>query len=136
MKSFRTLVKLHKKKLDEIGKEISLTEKKRDNYKNTLRSVTAEFEDELKNYFDGPFAFMMQNYKEKFFQIKKNLENNIEEMETKISILQNDLAQHFGELKKFEILLEKSIQAQKQKNDKLELEALDEFNVINITRKN
>ena len=134
MKSLKTLIKLHKKKLDDLVKQINNLEEKKNIYETRLKKLQAEILIELKKYTGTEYAFMLDNYMKSAEGREQKFKEQIKEFEQQISVLRAELAEQFAELKKFEIALQNRINIEKEKERQAEVKNLDEFNSIKYAK--
>ena len=134
MKSLKTLIKLHKKKLDDLVKEINNLEEKKSAHEAKLKKLQAEILVELKKYLGTEYAFMLDNYIKSAEDREHKLKEQIKGFEEQIAVLRTELAEQFAELKKFEIALQNRINAEKEVERQAEVKDLDEFNSIKYNK--
>jgi flagellar biosynthesis chaperone FliJ len=136
MKSLQTLIKLHKKKLDDLVTEINNLEKNKQNFINTLEHLKIEQRLEQEKYSGSEYAFMLDSYLKQSEIDKKRLSDQIKRLELDLQLLQPKLEKQFAELKKFELALEKRVKKEQEKLKVVETKMLDEFNTNKFASKN
>jgi flagellar export protein FliJ len=107
MKGLASLIKLHKRKLDELRREMSTLENQKEQLKQSSANLTKELQDEMNaakkqaelSAFFGGFAKRIQKRQEEIAE-------EIKELDKKITTLNDEIADAFTELKKFEIAQE------------------------------
>lgn len=128
MKSLKTLIKLHKKTLDDLLHNINKLEQQRSNFIESLTNMRFQTEQELKQYSGSEYAFMLDKYLQTMQNNEKNLTVQLHQVEQQISSLRDDLHTQFTELKKFEIAYENRQKQERLAAEKLAVKSLDEFN--------
>ena len=136
MKSLKTLIKLHKQKLDDLVKQINNLEAKKSICEASLKKLKAEILIELKKYMGTEYAFMLDNYMKSAEDREQKLESEIKALDEEIAVLREELALAFNELKKFEIALQNRINTEKELERKADVKELDEFNSIKYAKDN
>jgi flagellar export protein FliJ len=130
MKSLKILIKLHKKKLDDLTKQINNLENRKDKLNISLKKLQEQILSELKKFMGTEYVFMLDNYMKSSEDKEQKLKTQIKQLEEQILGLRDQLAEQFAELKKFEIALENRLKAEQEVIRKSEVKALDEFNTI------
>ena len=128
MKTLNTLIRLHKRNLDELRRSMVALESQKDQLIQTIEASQRELEREVdlaKNTpemssFFGEFAKRIKNRQEK-------IHKEIQAIDKKITELNNKMAQGFTELKKFEIALENAKNRIKTEEIRKETLMLDEI---------
>jgi flagellar FliJ protein len=135
MKTLKILIRLHKKQLDDLLRKINKLEEQKDNLAKTLSYLEEQAKKELEEYYDSPYAFMLEKYLQNFADTKKQLTESIGRIDKLIETLRHELQDKFAELKKFEIALAKERNKQQILIRAAETKSLDEFNVskFNLT---
>ncbi len=135
-KTLKTLIKLHKNKLDKILKDIEFkeSEKLRSEEKKTL--VEEEMNQEIEKYSTTEFSFMLEKYVENSRKLIKRLEAQINQLETIIAKLRIDLRDQYSELKKYEIAFDNKQSRQRERLKKYEAKQLDEFSINKFVTQN
>ena len=133
MKTLKTLIRLHKKQLDDLLKKINNLEEQKDNFTKTLRYLEDQATKELEEYCGGQYAFMLEKYLENIEDKKKQLINHIDNTDRQIQSLRIELYDKFTELKKFEIALENHLKREQNLLKAAETKSLDEFNTNQFT---
>ena len=128
MKTLKTLIRLHKKQLDDLLKKINNLEEQKDNFTKTLRYLEEQAAKELEEYCGGQYAFMLEKYLENMEDKKKQLMEHIYNTDRQIQSLRIELYDRFAELKKFEIALENHLKREWELLKTAEIKSLDEFN--------
>ena len=137
MKTLNTLIRLHKRNLDELRRSMVALESQKDQLIQTIEASQRELEREVdlaKNTpemssFFGEFAKRIKNRQEK-------IHKEIQAIDKKITELNNKMAQEFTELKKFEIALENAKNRIKTEEIRKETLMLDEIAAQQFHNKN
>ena len=137
MKTLNTLIRLHKRNLDELRRSMFALERQKDHLIQTIEASQRELEREVdlaKNTpemssFFGEFAKRIKNRQEK-------IHKEIQAIDKKITELNNKMAQEFTELKKFEIALENAKNRIKTEEIRKETLMLDEIAAQQFHNKN
>ena len=137
MKTLNTLIRLHKRNLDELRRSMVALESQKDQLIQTIEASQRELEREVdlaKNTpemssFFGEFAKRIKNRQEK-------IHKEIQAIDKKITELNNTMAQEFTELKKFEIALENAKNRIKTEEIRKETLMLDEIAAQQFHNKN
>jgi len=133
MKTLKTLIRLHKKQLDDLLKKINNLEEQKDNFTKTLRYLEDQAAKELEEHCGGQYAFMLEKYLENIEDKKKQLIDHIDNTDRQIQSLRIELYDKFTELKKFEIALENHLKREQNLLKITETKSLDEFNTNQFT---
>jgi flagellar export protein FliJ len=128
MKGLTTLIRLHKRNLDDLRRQMVILENEETQLQQAVVTLQQELESEIKlaaakpemSSFFGEFAKRIRNRQEKIRQ-------EIKEVETKIRKLNDEIAEEFTELKKFEIALENAKNRAKSEENRKETLMLDEI---------
>jgi len=137
MKSLKTLIRIHRRQLDDLRREMANFEAQRDRLIQGIQALQAELEREIQlaeemvglgNFF-GNFAGRIRNRQEVLGQEVKKLDIEIIKLSQKIAAI-------FSEVKKYEIALENRIKAMKAEENRKETQMLDEVGLQQFRRKN
>lgn len=134
MKTLKTLIKLHKKKLDDLLVQITDLEGQKKRLEKILEQMLLDAEHELQSHAATEYAFMLDQYLNYIRKQQKLCTKQITDLEKHIASLRGDLFDQFGELKKLEITLQKKQQAIKLAAEKAENKALDEMTILRYKR--
>ncbi len=119
MKGMSNLIRIHKWKLDEKRRAISDMENLLDGFKSQLQKLDQDQLNEQKVAADNPDTrFAYSNYLTMTKQRRQNLLDSIVEAEERIATAQEEAAEVFQELKKFEISEETRLRLLKEQQDK------------------
>lgn len=129
MKSISTLIKLHKKNLDEIVLKKNKAEQELQQLLEFLNILIEESKQEIEKYHNGEYAYILENYLKEFRAKKEDLESTINNYNKYIAKLESDLHNEFSELKKFEIIKKNRLAKQAEKDQKHEMDQLDELSI-------
>ncbi|MEZ5690840.1 MAG: flagellar FliJ family protein [Rickettsiales bacterium] len=137
MKKYNTLIRLHKRKLDALRRQVGDLEGQKAQLHKSIDSLRAEMKKEMElagtqpemaNFF-GQFAGRIKARQDEIYQ-------EIKELDKKIFELNNQIIAIFQEMKKYEIAKENAIMKQKEKEKRKETIELDEIAAQQFTRKN
>ena len=128
MKGLNTLIKLHKRKLDELRRKMVLLEKQKDDLERASRKLQQELEDEMKlasaqadmSQFFAGFSKRIQNR-------QAEIAKEVRMIDRQIAKLNDDIAAEFGELKKFEIAKQNAEKRAADAQTRRDTLALDEI---------
>lgn len=135
MKSIDTLIKLHKRNLDEIVRKKKKAEEELENFETIRKQLVAESKEEIKKYHMGEYAFMLEQYLKDFRAKLEQLDGAINTYRQHIAKLMEELRAEFSEMKKFEIAKNNRLKENAEKELKKETKLLDEFTTRKYTRK-
>lgn len=130
MKNLKTLIKLHKHKVDNTLKEIAKFNASKDLMEKRCILLSDEMQVEISKFASTEYGFVLDNYLQNARASIDQLRNNIASLNQKILMLQEILHNQFSELKKFEIVYEKRKQHEKEILDAAEVRAIDEMNIM------
>jgi len=135
MKALKTLIRLHKKQLDDLLKKINNLEEQKNQLELTLQKLEDEAARELEQYCGGQYAFMLEKYLKNAENRRQELFSRINKIKEQIQLLRNELHNKFAELKKFEIALQNYLNKEQKLLKAAETKFLDEFNTNQFTLK-
>ena len=135
MKPFKTLVKFHKKQIDDILLQISALETQKNQILNEVERILQEYQKELGQYSGRmEYCSILDQYMIQVRKQEKSYKVQIKDIESTVEKLRDDLLNRYAELKKFEIILKRKTLALKQAEEKKENDALDELTVLRYKR--
>lgn len=128
MKGLATLIRLHKRSLDELRRQMVLLENEKAQLQQAIIIMQRELEAEMSIAGDNPemggfFGEFAKRIKNKQDTIKQE----IAKVDEKIIKLNDEIASAFAELKKFEIALENARARATAENKRRETIMLDEI---------
>lgn len=129
MKSIATLIKLHKKNLDQIIMEKSKMEEELQHVTKQRDDLVEESKHEIKKYHGSEYADILSHYLKEFRSKCENLDSVISNYQQQISELELKLQNEFSELKKFELVQRQRLDQKLKKEQKQETADLDEMNI-------
>ena len=127
MKGLKTLIKLRKRDIDELKKRMAALEDKRDSYMQQSQKLQEDLENELQlsaeladmgNFF-GDFSNHIKKKRQK-------IAKDVVELTGRINKLTDEIADLFGEMKKYEIAEERAMVRAKKAKEKKQQQQLDE----------
>ena len=136
MKGLNTLIRLSKRALDELLRNLVSLENQKEQLQQAIRALQKELENEvalagrqpeMSNFF-GEFAKRIKNR-------QATLQEEIRDIDKKIAKLNEEISEAYGELKKYEIAKENMIARQKAEAARKETIELDEIAQQQFTRK-
>lgn len=131
MKSLRILIKLRRKEIEKIQKQIALSEARKDELFQELAMLIAQANAEKNEYASSTqYADMLGKYLAGVKAQEIKMSGEINYLIIQINLMRDQLHDEFIEIKKLEILLERKEKEHKQKMLKLEENARDEMNVL------
>lgn len=128
MKTLNTLIRLHKRKLDELRRNMAALEGQKEQLHQSIKSLQNELEKEMKlaglqaemaNFF-GEFAKRIRGRQDM-------LHGEIKNIDVKIAELNKEIFAEFTELKKYEIARENLKQKMAEEEKRKETLMLDEI---------
>lgn len=110
MKSLKTLVKIHKNKIDELLIKQDKLNSELKTYNNHLLSLKNEMKNEIDNFANNiEFAFIMDNYLESNYNKQKKVQELINSLENELKINKNFIIEEFSLMKKFDIVYQNKL---------------------------
>lgn len=134
MKSIATLIKIHKKNLDEIASQKSKAEEELHYIVTKKDKLILESQQEIEKYHGSEYADILANYLKEFRNKKLELDKSIDLYNNHIKGLESRLRNEFSEMKKFEIIQKNRLAKEAKKAQKQEIERLDELNTGKYVR--
>lgn len=130
MKELKTLIRLRKRELDALRRQVVQLENKRDQQVKIIENLNDELLHELETADDlaemrgffGDFSEAIRNKQKKVAVLVVQYEQQIQER-------QIEVANHFAELKKYEIAYDRYLIAEAKKKAKKEQDELDEIGI-------
>lgn len=108
MKGLRTLVRLHRSRLDETRVRLTGLEKMRDDFRRRHQSLGDELAKEADGVRSAPEgAWSYAAYRESIEARRDRLNASIAEIETEMTTVKEALSEAFREYKKHEVILER-----------------------------
>jgi len=135
MKGLTNLIRVHKWKLDEKRRELADMEALRDEFARQLNQLASAHTREQQIAAEHPEVnFSYANFATASRQQQENIQQSIAEIENNIDLLNDDVADCFQELKKYEIVLDMREKKKKVARDKAEQIEMDDL-AIDIYRR-
>jgi len=131
-KTLKTLIKLHKNKLDKILKDIELSESEKLRLEERKKIVEEEMHQEIEKYSTTEFSFMLEKYVETSRKLVKRIDAQTNQLEIVITKFRIDLRDQYSELKKYEIAFDNRLALELENLKKYEAKQLDEFSINNF----
>lgn len=136
MKALSTLVKLNKKKLDDILLSKKKTEAELDQFTTQKEHIMQQAQKEIEQYQFSEFAYMLDSYLQNYRKTLEQLDAQINILASRVQRLEDELHYQFSELKTFEMVLKNRQKAEIEKNKIAEAKFLDEYNTNKYAREN
>lgn len=133
MKGLKTLIRLHKRKLDELRREYVGIERQRDRLLEAQAALAAELQSEIDAATAMPeMGNFFGDYAERIKKRQETLAAEVHKLELLLSALQDRIRESFTELKRYEIALaaaQKRAKAKEERQERLRLDdvAIDQF---------
>lgn len=127
MKSLKTLIRLQKRELDQLRKQLNTFENQRGHLIAMIEKLQADLLREIETSQElaemrGFFGDFSHSIKKR----QKALAANVVQVETQIQNLMVQIQNHYTDLKKYEIAYDRFLAAEAKKQAKAEQEELDE----------
>lgn len=133
LKSLKLLIRLRKKTLDDMLYIKNLMESDKAQKQHNIESKNQKLKDEIKNFTNSEYGIYLANFRKNTeYEINK-LEQEIQELDTKIEMMEESIRDIFSEIKRFEIIMEKRIAEEAELKAKEEMKFIDEINTIKET---
>jgi len=128
MKSLATLIKLYRKRLDDKRLELVREEELLEELHKILERIREEMRNEKAIAENSvPASYYFPAYIEQAVNTERRIESLIDEQRKKIEAIQEEIAEEFSELKKYEILREIKQKAEVKEEERIEQMQLDEI---------
>ncbi|MCR9213031.1 MAG: flagellar FliJ family protein [Proteobacteria bacterium] len=135
MKGLANLIRVHKWKLDEKRRELSDMESLRYEFYAQLDQLAQSQEQEQEIAAEFPeISFTYAGFANANRLRRENLEGSVSEIEEKISLLNEEVAECFQELKKYEIVADLRDKQWRQKQLKTEQQEIDDLAIEQFRR--
>lgn len=130
MNNIETLIRLHRWRLDEKGRNVRELEDLAGQLRGQLTQLAAELTDEQKvastsNQAHGSYAA----YGQRNMEQRRNLSQSLQNVEHEIEAAREDLAQAFRELKRYEIVQDDRAKHQRVRTLRAEQMVLDNISL-------
>jgi flagellar FliJ protein len=136
MAGMQNLIRVQKWKLDEKRREVTDLENLLANFNAQLTKLNQEQVKEQELASADPEAALLYASYAKAAKIRReNLMNSVQDMEEKIEVAREEMAEVFQELKKFEISEENRLRLLKEQQDKRQQAEMDAFSLEIYRRK-
>lgn len=135
MKGLKTLIKLHRRRLDELRQQMGLLEEQKNQLIEISVKLSEELEHELKLAYDQPeMANFYGDFADRIRKRQEEIIIEVRNINQKILVLTSAIAVEFSETKKFEIVLEQRLKEQKEAQERRESITLDDIGVEQYRR--
>lgn len=134
MKALNTLIKIAKKKLDEL-----LINKKTilgviENFNLKIQQIESQIKTEIEAHTSSEFSIFLENFVSNSNKKLERLKYDVASFQRSILILESQISEQYSELKRFEIIMAKEKEKELQKAKVLETKVLDELTVIKFNQ--
>jgi len=133
MKTLRTLIKLHKKQIDDLITEINDFDQQKDTLEQNLQNLLEQVNKEIAEFAAGDYAFMLDKFLTSSKHNEKKIKDKISKLIEHLESLREELYAQFSELKKYEIALQNRLLEEQEALKKYEMKILDEYNTNKFT---
>lgn len=130
MKSLKTLIRIQKRELDELRREMVVLQDKRDGYIARVHALSDQLKEEIK------LAAEMADMRGFFGDFSKTIKQKQQELAARILMVEQEMRQlsdkilvKFADLKKYEISLDRFKEREKKKQSDREQRELDEVGI-------
>lgn len=128
MKGLLTLIKLHKRKLDELRRKMVSLE----NQKSQLELAIVKLQEELKREMElaaerPEMSGFFGDFAKRIKKRQEDIRAEIKKVEAEMAKLADEIAAEFGELKKYEIALANAKRRATEEQNRKDTIALDEI---------
>jgi len=128
MKGLPTLIRLQKRTIDELKKRQSVLLERREFLVQRSQELSDKLEMEVKLAAElADMRGFFGNYSEHIKKQRKEIANEVYNVDMRINALTDEIALAFGELKKYEIAEENRKKRAKQKENKREQDMFDDI---------
>lgn len=134
IKSLKTLIKIGKRNLDDLVIEKGSLISKKESNERKISQLISNLHSEQQKYYNSEFAIYIESYKKDTENKCQILVQEINNINNKIQEIEDNIREKFAEVKRFEILLDKKIHEQKDKEEKEEAKNLDEIATLKQTK--
>lgn len=127
-KGLPTLIRLQQRELDTLRKRMLILTHNRDSLLAQSEALLAQLQEEIR--LAGEMAGLggfFGDYSKHIKTQRENLHQEAAKLERKIAALSEEIANAFGELKKYEIAYEHQLLREKQKREREEQKQMDEI---------
>jgi len=134
MKTFETLLRMHRWQLDERRRVVKDLEDMRAETEGRIQRIDRELAQEAVRA-QGETAFAFAPYMREANDRKANLARSLEEVDARLALAHEQLTEAFREAKKYERLLEERIARNRNLREQAAAQAQDEMSILRHARK-
>lgn len=135
IKAVNTLIRLHKRELDELRRKLGGLQKQKDQLLLASKKLDEDLLNEQERAATMPeMAAFMGKFAQRIRDRKDILAAEISKLEVQIEALTGEIAVKFGELKKYEIVRDSWLGREREVADKKEVAELDEIAIQQFIR--
>lgn len=127
IKAVKTLIRLHKRELDELRRRLGSLQNQKDQLLQASQRLDADLADEQRRAESMPeMAAFMGQYAQRIRERKERIAAEVAKLDEQMRVLSEDIAVKFSELKKYEIVRENWEKREREMAEKKESAQLDE----------
>jgi flagellar export protein FliJ len=128
MKGIDTLIKLHKRTLDELRRQIGALENQKQQFLSALKKLAEDLQNEMKMASEKPeMSQFFAGFSKRIQERQRLIAEEIKKLDKQIDKLTDDARAAFGEVKKFEIAKANAEKRKQKEIARKETIALDEI---------
>lgn len=128
MKGLTTLIKLHKRTLDELRRALVMVENQKELLLMASKAISDELRREIQLATEQPdMANFFGDFAKRIQKRQDDIAHEVRELEKKIAKLNDQIAEAFTELKKYEIAKENTMRRAAEAQARRETLAMDEI---------
>lgn len=136
MKSLNTLIRLQKRKVDDLRRNLAQIENQKQQMLDRIAALEDELQRELQLGEKSPeMAAFFGDFVGRIRKRKLEITEEIKKIEKKIDVAREQVRLAFGELKRYEIVRDRRLEEAKKLREKREGEELDEIALQRHVRK-
>ncbi len=128
MKNLATLIKLHKRKVDDLKRDLGKMENEKSQLQLATENLKKELADEIALAEKQPeMGTFFGGFADRIRKREEQIQKEIIMLDLQMIALRDEISEAFGELKKFEIALDNAKQRQKENEARKEGVMLDDI---------
>lgn len=128
MKGLNTLIKLHKRKVDDLRRKMGLLEKQKSDLLRASERMQQELEDEMKlASAQADMSQFFAGFSKRIQMRQAEIAKEVKVVDRQMDRLRDEISVEFGELKKFEITKENRLKEALAEEGRKETILLDEI---------
>ena len=128
MKNLTTLIKLHKRKVDDLRRDLGKMENEKSQLQLATEKLKQELQDEIRLAEKQPeMSTFFGGFADRIRKRQEQIQKEIIMLDLQMIALRDDISEAFSELKKFEIALDNAKQRKKEDEARKETVMLDDI---------